>query len=1087
MPKYGIHYIVLEEVISKLDSDSSNAKSKNFAEILQKNRFEAALGAIGPDLLFWAPDYEIVKELENIVKAYDLITEKIEQVEEVTDVIKEKIDAGIDAVVEGLSRLPIIGEPIAAISDWVNLFKEIQRRYDVIFSAIGEEVIQSLFIKLLGLDGSNPELTTARSLFQGLFQSGKQIGREEMEWYWFEMLHYRNTGDFTKNLIKNAEQSGSDAQKAYAYAYVTHYATDLVGHPFVNTICGAPYRMSVQRHALIENYMDQWKWFNHYGKNIRNDLYNKFDFHDTRELPDEIANLIADTIKETYKKVVHPLIYPTVNKENSSSFWGNNFGFLKADDIKTAYRFQRNILRFLGGRKETIKPDEPYPGANADLADLLAQTNVFDPPPAFPGLPSGVSAAELSNYFDELFSAIKELIIWLAETISKAMELAAKAVEEWRNSPNLPEQTQKAIQLVNYWVQLQLYDFYRAIHQVMSLAGLAYPEPDDVRLTADDFARMPETLAQSIKCLGLNNSLAEQLITTGHCYKEGKCGCNDEETTTFNYPILRYPGQSHLVCASYIDVDVKLRSQSTIKVNSKDVYFSHFENPTTVSSFYKKESTPNVFISQTEFNKALFSKYAEAETPEDTRKLYQKFKGQSFGNAIDISVYILLNAKNEAESRVVFCNWDLDGDRGYGYKTWDGVPFTAIEGEIKGVYENNEDIGEFNLLCSSVWSGIKVKEEEEEKLIYCHEKYTSSKKPTDTILSTMQISESNIPPGLTRSPYNEIENYRDRLVPPRFLLQNHSFKENFVFVNGLTTPPSAGMRATMAFQRTLNAAFGLSINEGFKIQYFHNYSDLKCGDLYSLFDLIEAILGDYLYAKLATDAINNHNSRLPDMTNPTQIALVALLHKSMDHEEPLLVSGHSQGAMITGNAILTFSSMSSRHASYLKDHVRLIHFEPEILIPVRELIREKVSKYLVYIMNNADPCGTDPLPELLSGYAPGIPYQSAALALNSNQINNFKNLLSNPDLLNFKFYKGLLSIINDSGGDLLKAIQIIQSLDIRSLSPHFIPRQLSILKEDIVNNRFRTDPGTLPDPTVQLSTVSRINTKSNKVREFFED
>src|SRR5215471_18823951 len=44
--------------------------------------------------------------------------------------------------------------------------------------------------------------------------------------------------------------------KAYALGWMTHLATDVTGHPFVNEKSGGPYRTHWQRHHLVENHMD---------------------------------------------------------------------------------------------------------------------------------------------------------------------------------------------------------------------------------------------------------------------------------------------------------------------------------------------------------------------------------------------------------------------------------------------------------------------------------------------------------------------------------------------------------------------------------------------------------------------------------------------------------------------------------------------------------------------------------------------------------------------------------------------------------------------------------------------------------------
>ncbi len=69
------------------------------------------------------------------------------------------------------------------------------------------------------------------------------------------MLHYRKTYKFAAALWRNAD---CPERKAFALGWMTHLATDVVGHSFVNQKCGGPYRLHPQRHHLIENHIDAW-------------------------------------------------------------------------------------------------------------------------------------------------------------------------------------------------------------------------------------------------------------------------------------------------------------------------------------------------------------------------------------------------------------------------------------------------------------------------------------------------------------------------------------------------------------------------------------------------------------------------------------------------------------------------------------------------------------------------------------------------------------------------------------------------------------------------------------------------------------
>ena len=94
--------------------------------------------------------------------------------------------------------------------------------------------------------------------FFTIFEAKRQKDKARTEWFWADYLHYVRSGRFVSALFEGA---GDDPNlRAYAYGYLSHYVTDVIGHPFVNQVVGAPFRMYWQRHHLVENFMDGYVW-----------------------------------------------------------------------------------------------------------------------------------------------------------------------------------------------------------------------------------------------------------------------------------------------------------------------------------------------------------------------------------------------------------------------------------------------------------------------------------------------------------------------------------------------------------------------------------------------------------------------------------------------------------------------------------------------------------------------------------------------------------------------------------------------------------------------------------------------------------
>ena len=94
--------------------------------------------------------------------------------------------------------------------------------------------------------------------FWPIFEARRQLDQPRSSWFWADYLHYVGTGKFVRELFLHSV--GKPNFQAFAYGYLTHYITDVVGHPFVNHVVGSPWRMYFQRHHLVENFSDAYIW-----------------------------------------------------------------------------------------------------------------------------------------------------------------------------------------------------------------------------------------------------------------------------------------------------------------------------------------------------------------------------------------------------------------------------------------------------------------------------------------------------------------------------------------------------------------------------------------------------------------------------------------------------------------------------------------------------------------------------------------------------------------------------------------------------------------------------------------------------------
>ena len=761
---------------------------------LHGDRAFARLGAIGPDLLFYAADYPFIKALLPGFRVFGTFKDTYETTMEPIEDLKNEIKDAVNDSLDQLEQLPVVGTTVRDIRDLVETIQRIKDQFD----AIEKQVYEVLIVSSLGL--SVPELPHSklgRSIFQGIFEPGIQAGLEEQDWFWFDMLHYRRTGQFARKLLENA---GNDTElRAYALGYLTHIATDVVGHPYVNMICGAPYRIGVQRHIVVENYMDQWAW-NHYrnGQNIRSTLYTALGFDSIQELPDKLASLIVTALQQTFQDVAHPL---RMRPDGASIPPAPTDGFPAPQDIKDAYALLRATLALLGDNTD-LRPQPPYPGADEDLTTLASASDLFSPPPELapppgygswsdyfldPGDPFSVLMRNDPNLWFDWFAQAQNLIEWAANSAGQALDLIVDSVA----NPVGGTPTRFLLVLL-YKAEQEIYNIYRMLNTMLALAGLTYPEPDEVLLSSP---------------------LAARLITPIACELDGKdCG----------YPRLRHPDQSHLVCPSCLQMENSKLAQSLIDNNIQ----ACFEMPETKPAFYPRTSltTPTVFINDIPLDESALINYAQAQNPAATRGLYGDH-GPSIGNARDFSVWMISRAMDTAAANlqnVVFCDWNLDGDRGYAYKCWDGiVPLCRIDVMEQAVRLETVD---FAQQFPRVWtdaSGIYSPPEGMDR-------YLPDKTFADSMLTSLNISEFTIPSRFRRLRVLTPNEWA-ALVPQRLRLDSDLGRCNIRFVNGATTIPHAGIRSSGALERTLREALVLIpvVPSNVRVKLIHNRTSLE--------------------------------------------------------------------------------------------------------------------------------------------------------------------------------------------------------------------------------------------------------------------
>ncbi len=600
MPKYGVHQIVLDRARENLAA----ANMEQFSSVIEEHRKEAMLGAIGPDLFFWSSEYEW---FDKVIDIYTAISDMAKLVSPFVNPIQTAVEAAGTEIGETMDALSL-DHARDMVDLAIDAVKNTQQEVmDMITGGALSAALGGINF-LTDLAG----LPNVVSSFFDLLTPDRQLdlGTHGLShWKWFDILHYWQTGDFARRLYENAN---SPVKRAYTCGYLSHIATDLTGHAFVNQVVGGPYRLHLQRHTVVENFMDG-RVYNEMldGASINSDMLKYLGLD--KRVDNEIVDLLFTAFKRTYVGT------------STETFPE----FLTRDHIREAYSNLYTVLTLM--RDSAVKrPEEPFDDVGRIIADAF--NDILDPIPDGPGQPTGSCSWEdifslgttnsslqcYNSFFDQLedyLNHLSEVMRWLAETIVDIVDLLAVLAASGPVS---------AILAGCYLVQLAVYDLYCFVREPLVLAGILYPEPENLR----------------------TSHLRNLTTTYLNCIPDYK------ET----HPKLRDGDVSHLVCPSD----------------------RLYELPTTHPAFYPEGSetvTPADFIQGQPFSFFNFKNYAAAPDIARTTSLY--WQDCRVGNAVELCakmIEIAFDSTSAAEDKdAVFTNFDLDADRGYFFKTWKGT------------------------------------------------------------------------------------------------------------------------------------------------------------------------------------------------------------------------------------------------------------------------------------------------------------------------------------------------------------------------------------------------------------------------------
>ena len=602
MPGIPSHILMAEEIANKLSPKRDGVLMKS---ILSSPKFYR-LGAVGPDLLFFAADYEDTSHaiLGQILSFYDevigpfvdLYEEYIKPVAAAIEAVDEGIDSVLDELTCGLTGT--IGSEIDSLMDRLIQY--------------GSFFVLDTFSKTINaFDEMQPPI---------------QKGEDEKSWFWFDMLHYRRTGAFLRNMW---DLSTTDNQRAYVLGYATHIAADVAGHPYVNAVVGGPYRSHNQRHHFAENILDVWL----YDK-LRNENLCESELH--LKLPhgneiDELGLLLGvlegatdapEDLHEVFA-MIHQAMQATfqdpVLPERISS------RYLSVEDLNTSHWFLLAALKAMTSGRIPAPPvpgEEELDAINEAIQDFW--DNLTHPPAPSPNPPDlcfdfwsddcDFSIENLTKWLEYLWDTISyigELLWWVASLMKDLFDILNCTI-------TAPAKT--LIRAHLWLIQSALHSAIEELREALVLAALIHPDRDWIH----------------------NHPLAKQVTEVGpKSLRDAIAGNYPHRAQSSNEGFLAYP-------ATPVEKPITVACPHSIGETLEDAFSD-------VGSA------------------ALREQYAAAKSPGETRVLeFSTFSGasgsfdDSMGSTIQIARALMHNLLGDS----VPPDWNLDADRGYGYKSW---------------------------------------------------------------------------------------------------------------------------------------------------------------------------------------------------------------------------------------------------------------------------------------------------------------------------------------------------------------------------------------------------------------------------------
>lgn len=629
---------------ARINPYQSGPGSGELARALSDYPNFAALGAIGPDLFFFLPDFRDVSK-RSVSSPLIAILDFLDTVESKVGPYVDKWEHYLGPVSEGL------GEEMSRLTGGLS---ESTNR---IVTELKDILVQLI-----------EDFAATQKDWWGYFSLGLDKGYDEKAYLWSDELHYSHTGLFGRTLWDTARHLNDGAAKAYALGYVTHLATDVTGHGFVNEISGGPFRTHWQRHHLVENHVDA-AWYlmdtdanerqpgySDYtdsaiyydiafdplnsgapvqrphvptGRSLRENWQRKRMLDQNSTLPDNVIQLLLDTMATVFPATgPHPQILKTPDGRPTPELVQQAYGLL--------FRYLK-ISTVDGLAHDPPPPPDIYP--NLDFPTMSDPAGDLAP---------GESDGSWDDILDFLLAAAA-VLIYIAEVAAWVATVPWAVVADTVTYP---------LRLGLYYsMELPLFHMLKNFRAVLVKTGYLHPQPDEISQALINVGNAPaETWLQVLS--QVDDVFGGTVLTSGD--KPDNASFRDQA----------YPHQTERAAPP--------NNQPTEFRHPWDYPTSSVELAGTTAGPAATDASPASLFAQQAQDEGIRERLEVATTPNEVDEVnLEVTPSRHLGDTVTFCQYLTWLVTREQDTSSyeqpapAMVDWNLDADRGYGYHCWD--------------------------------------------------------------------------------------------------------------------------------------------------------------------------------------------------------------------------------------------------------------------------------------------------------------------------------------------------------------------------------------------------------------------------------